>query len=542
MKRFINYLVCAMAIFIALAMGSCQSDEPGIDYGRMRIGKMNLNGAKQLALRTDDNKSRAIDGEFLSAGLYKINEKGEISAVGIYFTTDSLGNRLEKEYALRIAPRKLFKLTSNYIIATNCDYYDVDGDIVSDKWIQDGDGEDCRLIKQNVPYAHLLVRLTDGKVWCIDNIIETIGKFQEYNRDIVVDIKGTFKEGPDGVLYQKIYNSGFKYNLMNDDPSFEQIVEFNYFTEANGWLISSNGVIANFYNHFPFYYEDSDLLEYDMKRSGENSEIEFAWPHSGFQRMEVADFAAEAYEDDQIIVLADNPDRVVLERDSRCAFFYVQNKPYVLLWTPGRCSSSRYYDVARQHYWKDVARLYEISTGNNPGSVKLKTDYIMLTDIPESAHPKDAKYGFGHMIYGVCASDDYIITFGTNRWITVIDLNKREWRWVKQLNFQLNLESSYKYADRIYVLNEARSNLGVYWFDINTLEDGFTPFNIQIPDYMGLRRQTISNDISDIIIEYSGRNPATGDEEHIYIDITTGEVTQETSKIEMIFETLISLS
>lgn len=387
MKRVINLVACAIAVFVALLISACSSDGPdmpNVDYGKLRIGKMNLSGAAQLALMTGSH-SRAIEGEYLSAGLYKVDKDGKISAVGIYFTTDTLGNRLEKEYALRVAPRKLFQLTSNYMLATNCEYYDVDGDIVRDKWIEVGDDdEDIRLIKQEVPYKNLLVRLTDGKVWCVDNIITTIAKGSLYN---VESVKGIFKESPDGVLYQKIDYDVYKYNLTNDNPSFEQVIVFpdNVSYVYPNLHIVSNGVLWNYTNG-----TTTDLF-------GRFSEIEFAWPHSGFQIMNVDDIETEAY-DNPIVDLAENPEelkyRPVLDRNTRCAFFCIQNKPYVLLWTPGWCysigkdyygpySGSDYYDVAQQRYWKDVARFYEISVGDNPGSARLKTDYAMLTDIPE---------------------------------------------------------------------------------------------------------------------------------------------------------------
>lgn len=171
MKTITQTATMAAFILTLLFICGCSNDGPALktDYGKLRIGRMDLSGAVSIGLKGQGNSSRAIDGEYLSAGLYKVDASGNISAVGVYFTTDTLGNRLEHEEALRVVPGHLFDLTDNYMLVVNCDYYDSDGDFVSNKYNTDENGDDY-FIKQDVPYKDLLVRKSDGKIWCVDNI------------------------------------------------------------------------------------------------------------------------------------------------------------------------------------------------------------------------------------------------------------------------------------------------------------------------------------------------------------------------------------
>lgn len=72
-----------------LMMSGCSSDDgpkgPKIDYSQLRLGHMDLSGAVSIGLEDNNGSSRAIDGEYLSAGLYKVDAQGNISAVGVYF-------------------------------------------------------------------------------------------------------------------------------------------------------------------------------------------------------------------------------------------------------------------------------------------------------------------------------------------------------------------------------------------------------------------------------------------------------------------------
>ena len=107
-------------------------DIPDVNYNKLKIGRMDLSGAVSVGLKNEDN-SRAINGEYLSAGMYKIDTDGKIYAVAVYFTTDTLGNRLDHEERLRIVPKNLENISKDYLLVIDCSYYDREGDKVSDK-------------------------------------------------------------------------------------------------------------------------------------------------------------------------------------------------------------------------------------------------------------------------------------------------------------------------------------------------------------------------------------------------------------------------
>lgn len=551
MKHFINHLACAMAICFALFIGSCQPDSDKPDFANMRIGKMNLTGAKQLALRTEENQSRAIDGQFLSAGLYKIDDKGNISAVGVYFTTDKSGKH-ENEYALRVAPHNLFQLTPNYILATDCEYYDVDGDIVRDKWIEDGDEEDIRLIKQAVPYEQLLVRLTDGKVWCVDNIIWEMGAKDYPDAPIIERVLGAFKEGPDGVLYMKYDRGGYRFNLTSDNPSFEQIVKLHINADDN-IQIAPNGVIWS-------YRRGRNYESYNNWIYWNDSKIEFAWPHSGFQTFggSSVNLANLIYEDEEMEMdLSFIREGLKLKREFTARFININERPFALCLTPlkltGPGQSQGVEWVIENKL--DVARLVELDISDSPGGVKPLGNCIKLEANPESVFTVDS-YGRSETrpcvnIASIQIAGNHILTHGKGT-ATLIDLEKQEWRWLKTTGITLDLESGNIYDGKIFSLSSPLSwstiGFGAYWFDLKTWESGFTPFNVQLPNYiLNSNLDLLFDDIpeddwKDGIIEFSGQNPATGEIEHIYIDITTGEATHETSKVKMFFATLIGLN
>ena len=70
MNKIFTFFI-AVATFAAIS--GCSKDGPSgrVNYGKLRISHMNLSGAVSLGI-SNNNGTRAIDGEFLSAGLYKI--------------------------------------------------------------------------------------------------------------------------------------------------------------------------------------------------------------------------------------------------------------------------------------------------------------------------------------------------------------------------------------------------------------------------------------------------------------------------------------
>lgn len=535
-------------------MWGCSNDEPGskIDYGKLRIGKMDLSGAVSIGLKGQGNSSRAIDGEYLSAGLYKVDASGNISAVGVYFTTDTLGNRLEHEEALRVVPKQLFDLTDNYMLVVQCAYYDSDGDFVSNRYETDENGN-SHYIQQDVPYKDLLVRKTDGKIWCVDNISEMLYK-KEYYESYYCSLRGSFNENSHGDLYYasltSIYGDGntYKFNLRESSSSFEQIT-------------------ANIEMYKDFYILDNGVV-WSHKYSEINNfnafgNLNIGWPHSGFQKIDQAsiskDIANELkctipggsftyYTDYNVTV-----DQIDITQARECQVFFIpyQGKPIAII-TPEPhfkdFNSSGLEDESRQKLFECLeegrwpfALAYDIAIGNTPGDSKLCDNPIKLIGGPLSAFNYQ---DFAMRISSCFVGDGYILTSGPSNWVTKIDIKNHEWSWLKKLNFPINFNNGLFLTGRIWSINPSRENFGAYWFDPVNLEDGFVKFNVEIPSFINLidSAEYYNKCVRNGRLTISNADPATGDITTIVIDITTGKAVTDTQAPDMIFQTLINLN
>lgn len=96
--------------------------------------------------------SRAVDGDFVNAGMFKIDENGNISAIGVFVNEDGKETRSE----LTVSADRIANLTDDYIYFEWCSYFDADGDRVS----IDSD-----------EYLNLIVRRSDGLIFSVTDII-----------------------------------------------------------------------------------------------------------------------------------------------------------------------------------------------------------------------------------------------------------------------------------------------------------------------------------------------------------------------------------
>ena len=182
------------------------------------------------------------------------------------------------------------------------------------------------------------------------------------------------------------------------------------------------------------------------------------------------------------------------------------------------------------------ALAYDITIGNLPGDSKLCDNPIKLIGAPISAF----NYDYLMRINSYFVGDGYILTSGSGKWITKIDLKKREWTWLKELDCEINFSKSIMYNEKIWAVDDSREHFGAYWFDPVSLEDGFVKFNVEIPSFFSTY---FSNWMcKNGKITYSGADPSTGNIITIVIDITTGEAVTNTQAPEMIFQTLINLN
>lgn len=554
MKTFTQTATVVTFILALLFMYGCSNDDPALktDYGKLRIGRMDLSGAVSIGLKGQSNSSRAIDGEYLSAGLYKVDASGNISAVGVYFTTDTLGNRLEHEETLRIVPKHLFDLTDNYMLVVMCDYYDSDGDLVGDHSYTDNNDVD-HYIKQDVPYKDLLVRKSDGKIWCVDNISDIL--YWCHCLDLPEEefgLRGKFKEDSHGSLY---YRKGYvyKFNLQESSSSFEQITSSWTFVD---WFIADNGVIwspvmggSDAYRHFSLY-------------------MKLLWPHSGFQLIENRDTREFVLSnaDSTIEYSIDIPDieyegkiysdlDITTEYSGDCVFSY-EYQPYCLVYNHTFINKykalsddvNQYIIENVKSLWPVPFRLFKLDIGNTPGHVKLLNENIDWNDYPNNL--PFPFYNYYGSIGSVYEGDGYVLftylikehrnSDNSQCWIARLDWTDKKLSFIKRTPYPINFLHSISYDGKVWVIKDSIDNFGAYWFDPISLEDGFVKFNVAIPSYIDMR---VSKEMyNNGKITYSGQDPFTGNHVKIVIDITTGEAVTDTQDPEMLFETLINLN
>ena len=537
-----------MGLYVAT---SC-SDDPSskIDYNTLKIGRMDLSGAVSIGLKNEDT-SRAIKGEYLSAGMYKVDSDGKIYAVAVYFSTDMLGNRLEHEERLRIVPEDLFNLTKDYFMVVNCSYYDKDGDRVSDKWEEFNDEtEEGRWIKQDVPYKHLLVRKSDGKIWCVDNIIDNIVKYSRLN--------GQFIESNRGDLYfvNADSDAAFKFNLSSDEASFEQITTGDG-TVGGDYIVTDNGIIGQ----------------------TNGSKVYFGWPHSGFSNITPYNWEDSVYKEiPKTVFSIDNG--YVNNFRWRCidlkfeiinwnnTIYLIVNPCYILQYTFNNQDWSHAYglnylksyidrdeiitlddfvETINKTAYEKIPKpiIYKIIPVDNVGRAELikitslyaAKDYDWLNLNDKCIWGSTISYGCKYYPTGVSQliKGDREIYLIVNGWLTLFNLKDNQWNMIKQLESD-NYDIEYQRKLWCIVGEKNDPDYGANWLDINTEESGFIKFNVTLPDFVKYEGYTNG------IITYSGADPANSNKVNIYIDITTGEAVNEVNTPEMIFNTLIPLN
>ncbi len=439
-------------------------------------------------------------------------------------------------------------------MALGCDYYDADGDKVQDKWISDGEGDDTRWIKQDVPYKDLLIRLSDGKIWCIDGVTDNLDLYKEYEyydddfKEIIewdFDLFGEYKEDGCGSLYYRLENNVYKYNLDSSEASFEQVVALNFgynnFDRTYyPWGIAKNGVVWN---------------QTRSAGPGGYNRIEFAWPHSGFCKIDWNNIARYSgyNHTTSLSHIKEN-----LKMESETGFRFVQVKERMFALIARELVFEFFYSESEEHYkdaieWAydnnlEMFRVMEFEIGDTPESLKPKAPCLTYGLADGIAYDR---FEFSRMFIrntlinsrsSFLAVDNSILVSNGNdkSKLSIIDLDNPEWRDLKELDFKLDLESADVMDGKIFVLNNDKSHLGVYWFDIKSFEDGFTKFNVTLPDYVSY--SMMESSIKGGLVVYVGRNPGTGNYERIRVNILTGEASHETSEIDMFFQTIVSLN
>ena len=129
------------------AMSSCK-DEPTLGKDK-NLTRFDLSNGDALTI-LGDVSSRATDGDFSKAGMFKIDNNGNITAVGIFVNEDGK----ESLSDLKVNPAIMYNLTENYMYFEGCSYYDADGDPVN----------------ATDEYRSLIVRRSDGLIFSAHGI------------------------------------------------------------------------------------------------------------------------------------------------------------------------------------------------------------------------------------------------------------------------------------------------------------------------------------------------------------------------------------
>ena len=122
-----------------------------------------------------------------------------------------------------------------------------------------------------------------------------------------------------------------------------------------------------------------------------------------------------------------------------------------------------------------------------------------------------------------------------------MDINNNQWEYVKEYNIEDGSkipEYNFTYNGKLWYIDRESENFGAYWFDPNTLEYGFIKFPA-IPIFVSINTATTEK---DGYVHCEGVDPATSNKVNIWINITTGEMLDEITAPEMMFETIIPLN
>ena len=461
---------------------------------------MDLSGAVSIGLSQGSTVSRAIDGELASAGMYKIDANGKITAVGVYFTTDVDGNRLDHEESLRVAPKALFKLTDNFILAIQCDYYDVEGDLVQNKF-EVIDDDHTKFIRQEVPYKDLLVRISDGKIWCVDDISDYMYFFSYYNGYIPWDYAESNQN-----LYLTSRNNVYKFNLNDGSLLFEQINKSQVPT-SDIFGLTENEVIVFTDGTYRLYY---------------------LWQNGGFQDIDVSDWLRNTYAEEERSI----------SYNGHYGVYFTKHKPFIVASTPTRVFEyTKYPDYTYINY-SDAARLYFVDVPDRPGEVNY-SEPIFLKVNEKIDETNDRQFLFWD---GSFYEDENLILIagkvsGSN-FITRLNKRNKNWDYLTETNSLFQFKENNKYDGKVWSISNDKNNLGADWLDLTSLETGFIKFNVQLPDYIN----SVSYNIGNGYVEYSGYNPENGNLISVYIDITTGEEKWTDSEPERLLKYLIPLN
>lgn len=497
--KTIRTIFRAIAIIVGItALNSCSDDGP--DYGKMRVSRMDIAGAKAVGFIDSSTGSR---GEALSSGLYKIDANGNISAVAVYFTEDEEGNQTKHESEVRMEQAGMANVGNDYIYFYYCSFTDKHGEYI-----------------YGLP-LRILVRKTDGKMWNLD---------EEYTG---IDFPLSSGELRPWQFYQD-YNGTLYYAAqVKDKGKVGNIYKFNLKTEP----ATIEQVTANV-ELYPPYSVDSQGIIF----GGRNfSYGKFVWQNSGFQDLYDIELPPTKTDYSDIVDgLTAAPyqkyDENIVE-NFRGQYYLIRGINYYS-W---KINGHTVYDT--NYPFVDMGTCNKFSIGSVPGSAAV--------DMSETINIKNdsgSDYGYyGYEIKSVMVTPHYILTSGVigddiysrkDYWITALNPEKKEWKWVCETPSAIDFTRSLSYNDHYWIITEQDGDLGAFWFHPGSLKSGFVKFDTTLPSYMN----SSEYEVVDGKVIFSGVNPADSHKVKIIIDLTTGSAVTNDDAPEMLFSTLISLN
>lgn len=568
MKTIKNYMFGTIAFIGLLWMQACSDSSMGrIDYSKVTTGRMDLKGAVAVGLKTDNSGTRATDGVYKS-GLYKIDDDGNITVVGLFVSINEDDSEYEHQEPLRVVPKNTYAASNSYFIASECEYFDKDDDAVY------------------VPYKYLLVRKSDGKIWGIDDIYEYL-----FDSD---GIDGRFKIEK-GTLY--FCDNGFKglgtvyrFNLDTDIPSFEQVTK-DKDTFADTFHIADDGVVFSYNNTHSDSFSTSGLS--------------LSWPNAGWQLMKpyyknthtpeyirflentnissidweivipssliidlISDELRKKYEFIEFRLFINSCDMEFSTINNRPIAFPSYDLAEDCLYVKYRKSDTDrdlyefLYRFIKDASTRDEAKKRAVSYGLANGL--MRRGYCEIT---YNATPLSAEFGNFHEIQselteedvcnkfsGKCNTyegKDYTLVVYNGHEVSRIDHNSGESKFLKKTENRfgydrhddtlLSSDIFFTYSGKLW--NYAprftySDDYNIAWFDPETLEEGRVKFSIDVPEYMNPFLSKFEN--GNLVFE--GKNPKTGNMEYLYMDIFTGNARLQEIAPDMVFKTLIELN
>lgn len=545
-NKITRFLLLIILAFVTVA---CTSNEP-IDYSKMNISRMDLTGAVSLAL-VKDGSTRAIEGTYLSAGLYKVDANGNITAVAVFFSVDEDGkNYREHEHTLNVRPKNLYDITDNFCIAVGCEYFDEENDYVY------------------VPYEYLLIRKSDGRIWSIDKQIGRLTPSYYLNYNGIIDLgysnyefKNHFTQSQSGELYYAKKDI-YKFNLDTNTPSLEQITKNG---SIEGYFhINNQGIIWD--HHNPYY----DNLSY-------YTPITVTWPYSGYKTIDYPTLYEMEFGE-----ITWNPSQYGFEKIDEIHFSSnlntiitaINEEPLIIfdpeIWHHTYGAKDEKEEECFFSFCQDIikpVRADFLKIGSTSGDVKMKGEPIILEESPDSYEDnRSSTYYNRYSISAAYTANNKILVADNSdkTWLTLIDLDKGEWRWLRQLdykfvkgapiyyegqNISISTVFSIEYQNKIWVIDNHIDHFGCYWIDLETFEDGFVPFDFVMPDFfIWPNEENIYFGAFGFTYDEKGNfksewiNPNDGNNYYLTIDILSGhgEITME--EPDMYFDTLVPLN